>query len=67
MKTKVLLLTVLLATTACGAKSDPVIAPPPSGSGGGAQPLVTADVVGYWSGDWGNLVFREQGGTLRAA
>lgn len=36
--------------------------PTPAPSG----PLSAEQVIGFWSGDWGNLVMREQGGKIHA-
>lgn len=54
---------------ACGgSKSSTTTTPPPTDNGGGTgAPLTTKDVEGYWSGDWGQLVFREKDGKMIAA
>lgn len=58
----------LLVISACAAPSTS--APPPvapsDGSSPGGGPLSAEQVVGYWSGDWGQLVFRQEGDKLLA-
>jgi hypothetical protein len=43
-------------------KQDEPPVPPPTGTS-----LTPADVEGYWTGDWGQLVFRQKDGKLLAA
>ncbi len=58
-----------LILSACVTSSNGPVGPTPvaSGTATAPRPLAAADVVGYWSGDWGNLVFREQGDKLVAS
>jgi hypothetical protein len=69
MKMRSILLGVALA--ACGSKKPATTEPTGGGSGGettgGATTLAPKDVEGYWTGDWGQLVFREKDGKMLAA
>ncbi len=71
MKAAAVAVSLLLA--ACPANPPPVGPMPPTGQNPSTgstprgTPLANSDVVGYWSGDWGNLVFREQGGKIFGA
>lgn len=57
----------LIVVAACSGGSKQTPAPPGGGGGGGGgqQPALTAaEVTGYWTGDWGQLVFREKDGKI---
>ena len=65
---KYLCTTLFLA--ACSTRATGPVGPSPVVSGDPrptSTSLAPVNVVGYWSGDWGNLVFREQGDKLVAS
>lgn len=54
---------------ACGgSKTTSTTTPPPRDNiPATGTPLTTKDVEGYWTGDWGQLVFHEKDGKMLAA
>lgn len=64
---------VVMCCLFCGAcvmsnapPSQPMGGPPPAVPAAGSGSLSTRDVEGFWTGDWGQLVFKQKAGKLFA-